>query len=781
METTLPPTATENTRAPIWLNRLYTLAILLALVMTGIVGAEYYVDRHIESAIVCGALAGFVAVLTLSSYVIRRGNYHFGSFLLQSSVFACLLVLSRYSTNVNYTLALIPIISIALSLLYFHRQRPSFLFFFIWLFALIGLLFADSLGYVSHNHAWLLIATVGAIGNAVGLAMGLAWRYESNIEQLGAAASETRNLQNLRTKLEKQVAEGVDEIKQRESRFRAVSELTSDYAFGWQIDKNGNLFSEWATDAIERVTGYSREDFDAKWRNIVHPDDREIFRKRIERILNNETDKSEFRIIHANGEVKWLRAFTRPIYSSKEKRVVQAVGAIQDITSQKQSDERIEQLAFYDALTNLGNRRQWKIWADVALARAQVQHKSLAVMYIDLDRFKAINDTLGHDIGDALLIEVAKRLYTCLEGEDRLARLGGDEFAILMIETDENRAIQVAKRVLSQFDAPFIVRNNTIQARGSIGIALYPRDGENLGALQQHADIAMYRAKTKAERFQIYDPKIKTYVEEQVRLEAELGEAIENGGLTLYYQPILGLKEGNIVKAEVLTRWFHPRKGPIAPSTFIPLAEESGMITLLDRWVTRMGLIQAATWARQGIDVSLSINLSVLTLQDEDIVDYIRDILQRTGAPPDRIVFEVTESAAIRDPEATKRVLTLLRNLGIHVAIDDFGRGYTSLVFLKSLPIDSVKIDMMFVQGIAKGSRDEGVMQAILALGKGLDIVVVAEGVEDQMQLDWLAQNGCDQVQGYFIGRPMPIEQFEQSLQSTVVAKPRVIQRISQK
>jgi diguanylate cyclase (GGDEF)-like protein len=429
----------------------------------------------------------------------------------------------------------------------------------------------------------------------------------------------------------------------------------------------------------------------------------------------------------------------------------------------------------------LGNRRQWKIWADVALARAQVQRKLLAVMYIDLDRFKAINDTLGHDIGDALLIEVAKRLYTCLEGEDRLARLGGDEFAILMIETDENRAIQVAKRVLSQFDAPFIVRNNTIQARGSIGIALYPRDGENLGALQQHADIAMYRAKTKAERFQIYDPKIKTYVEEQVRLEAELGEAIENGGLTLYYQPILGLKEGGIVKAEVLTRWFHPRKGPIAPSTFIPLAEESGMITLLDRWVTRMGLIQAATWARQGIDVSLSINLSVLTLQDEDIVDYIRDILQRTGAPPDRIVFEVTESAAIRDPEATKRVLTLLRNLGIHVAIDDFGRGYTSLVFLKSLPIDSVKIDMMFVQGIAKGSRDEGVMQAILALGKGLDIVVVAEGVEDQMQLDWLAQNGCDQVQGYFIGRPMPIEQFEQSLQSAVVAKPRVIQRISQK
>jgi diguanylate cyclase (GGDEF)-like protein/PAS domain S-box-containing protein len=780
METTLPPTATDNTHAPIWLNRLYTLAILLALVMSGIVGAEYYVDRHIESAIVCGALAGFVAVLILSSNMIRRGNYRFGLFLLQSSVFACLLVLSRYSTNVIYTLTLIPIISIVLSLLYFHRQRPSLTFFFLWIFALIGLLFADNLGYVSHPHAWLLIATVGAIGNAVGLAMGLAWRYESNIEQLGAAASETRNLQNLRTKLEKQVAEGVDEIKQRESRFRAVSELTSDYAFGWQIDKNGNLFSEWATDAIERVTGYSREDFDAKWRNIVHPDDREIFRKRIERILNNETDKSEFRIIHANGEVKWLRAFTRPIYSSKEKRVVQAVGAIQDITSQKQSDERIEQLAFYDALTNLGNRRQWKIWADVALARAQVQRKSLAVMYIDLDRFKAINDTLGHDIGDALLIEVAKRLYTCLEGEDRLARLGGDEFAILMIETDENRAIQVAKRVLSQFDAPFIVRNNTIQARGSIGIALYPRDGENLGALQQHADIAMYRAKTKAERFQIYDPKIKTYVEEQVRLEAELGEAIENGGLTLYYQPILGLKEGSIVKAEALTRWFHPRKGPIAPSTFIPLAEESGMITLLDRWVTRMGLIQAATWARQGIDVSLSINLSVLTLQDEDIVDYIRDILQRTGAPPDRIVFEVTESAAIRDPEATKRVLTLLRNLGIHVAIDDFGRGYTSLVFLKSLPIDSVKIDMMFVQGIAKGSRDEGVMQAILALGKGLDIVVVAEGVEDQMQLDWLAQNGCDQVQGYFIGRPMPIEQFEQSLQSAVVAKPRVIQRISQ-
>ncbi len=330
----------------------------------------------------------------------------------------------------------------------------------------------------------------------------------------------------------------------------------------------------------------------------------------------------------------------------------------------------------------------------------------------------------------------------------------------MLLDGDEDRAISVAQCVLTQFDAPFNVLGHMIQSRGSVGIAIFPRDGTQINVLQQHADIAMYRAKTKAEHLQVYSPEISKYLDEQVQLEAELGAAIESEQFVLHYQPILRVSSGAIEKAEALVRWNNPKRGPVSPGVFIPLAEESGMIVDIDRWVATAAFKQVAKWLNDGIDASLSINLSVLSLRDGDFVNFAEKLLHRSGVPAQNITFEITESAAIEDPEATSRVLHSLRTLGFQLAIDDFGRGYTSIVFLKKLPVDFVKIDKSFIDGIGRDPKDEGVLRAVIALAKGLEILTVAEGVEHANQLEWLAEHGCDYVQGWHVGKAMPPEQF---------------------
>jgi EAL domain-containing protein (putative c-di-GMP-specific phosphodiesterase class I) len=270
----------------------------------------------------------------------------------------------------------------------------------------------------------------------------------------------------------------------------------------------------------------------------------------------------------------------------------------------------------------------------------------------------------------------------------------------------------------------------------------------------------MYSAKSKAEHYQIYSPDISTYMDQQVQLEAELGAAISNDEFTLHFQPILDINRWSIDKAEALLRWMHPRRGPVSPGVFIPLAEESGMIIDIDRWVVRSAFRQVAEWQRAGQQMSLSINLSVLSLRDKDLISFVSEQLVRTKIPAENITFEITESAAIEDPEATSRVLHSLRQLGFRLAIDDFGRGYTSIVFLKNLPVDFVKIDKSFVDGIGQGPKEEGVLRAVISLAKSLDIWTVAEGVEQTSQLEWLAAHGCDFIQGWHIGKATTAHDF---------------------
>jgi diguanylate cyclase (GGDEF)-like protein/PAS domain S-box-containing protein len=515
---------------------------------------------------------------------------------------------------------------------------------------------------------------------------------------------------------------------------------------------------DWSTNTFARLTGYTEVEIDARGglESLVHPEDRTAFIAGYGAIAANRSRNVEFRIIDAHGQTRWLFLSIRPVWSESEQRVVQALGAFQDITERKRYEEQISQLAFYDSLTSLGNRRLLLDRLTRFVEDPPTESHILTVIYLDLDRFKLVNDTLGHEIGDALLIQVAERLRACVRDGDLLTRLGGDEFAVVLPSTNEEQAACVAQRMLDQFDPPFQVAGQDVRVGISVGIACYPRDGEQVGTLLQHADIAMYAAKAQGNRYRIYHPTLHTYREEQLQIESDLRAAIDNDDLTLHYQPIRDLRTNTIERVEALVRWIHPTRGPISPGVFIPIAEESGLIRALDRWVLRAGMMQAACWAQSDTPLVVAVNLSTVSLQERDLTAYVRACLAETGAPSSHLVIEITESAAMRDPSTTIGILNELRGMGTQIALDDFGRGYASLNYLASLPVDTVKVDREFVAEIGVNQKHEGVLRALITLCRSLGLTVVAEGVETDAQLRWLMAEGYDQAQGYFIGRPAP-------------------------
>jgi diguanylate cyclase (GGDEF)-like protein/PAS domain S-box-containing protein len=752
------PAAQRLVHEPDWLRRVHIVAIFGSFAVSVLALLTYLSFEQTQPVLrMTLSSFGFTGLMIGVRAMVRNGSVTRASLLMHVGLFLFSCAMAVFDRSGWRILLFVPWAAVAVSHIQLHQAQVRFLPTILWCTAALVLTFTEKLGLVPGSPWVAGIGWINMFANAIGVMFSLSWRYNMSVAQLTKATDANRLLKAANADLESMVEASTEDLIERELRFRTVSELTSDYAFGWTITRDQRIISEWSTEAIVLVTGYTREEFESNWRKIVHPEDHEIYEKRLLRTLANETNEAEFRIFYKGGdEIRWLHAKTRPIWSDKEKRVVKAVGAIVNITERRDKEDRIEQLAYYDALTGFGNRSVWKAWTNTALLRARVSESNLCILYLDLDRFKAVNDTLGHDVGDGLLKEVSKRMFSCIGANDRLARLGGDEFAILLLDAQEQHAMDVARCVQSQFVAPFSVRGHTIQSRCSIGIACFPRDGATISQLQQNAEIAMYRAKTRTDRIQVYSPDISMFMDEQVQLEAELGAAIEREQFVLYFQPILDLNSGTIVKAEVLMRWQHPTRGFVSPGVFIPLAEESGMIVDIDRWVIQASFDQVSRWRQQGIDAAVSINVSALTLRDGDFLNYVRDALSHYGTPPENITFEITESAAIEDPEATSRVLHSLRHMGFMLAMDDFGRGYTSIVFLKDLPVHYVKIDKSFVDGIGRDAKDEGVLRAVLALAKGLEILTVAEGVEHGHQLEWLAAHGCDFVQGWHIGKAVP-------------------------
>jgi diguanylate cyclase (GGDEF)-like protein len=380
----------------------------------------------------------------------------------------------------------------------------------------------------------------------------------------------------------------------------------------------------------------------------------------------------------------------------------------------------------------------------------------VAVLYVDLDEFKSVNDRHGHAAGDAVLSESARRMTDVIRDGDVVARLGGDEFGVLLAElAEEEDAVRVAKRLLNALERSIWLRQQPVHVGASIGIAIFPRDGQTYEEVMKHADIAMYRAKAEQVGLQFYRPELSIHTRERLLLEDELRRGIEEGKLSLHFQPIYHLREHRVVGAEALTRWPHHRRDDVAPPEFIPIAEETGLIAAIDRLAVVGAVRMAGEWSDGGWDGWVSANLSARSLAEPGMSRFVGDLLAERALDPARIAVEITESAAMRNPAGTAEILNQLRDIGVQIALDDFGMGYSSLAYLKRFPVDILKLDKHFVRGIGVDAKDERMIEGVIALAHGLGIQVLAEGVEEEQQLDWLVDQGCDMIQGFLIGAPV--------------------------
>ncbi|WP_263261078.1 EAL domain-containing protein [Pseudomonas sp. RIT-PI-S] len=439
-----------------------------------------------------------------------------------------------------------------------------------------------------------------------------------------------------------------------------------------------------------------------------------------------------------------------------------------DISERKASEQRIHRLAYYDALTHLPNRTLFQDRLFTALQQAERQKAWVVLMFLDLDRFKPINDSLGHAAGDRMLKDMAMRLLACVDEDDTVARMGGDEFTLLLQprgsrEAALNRAIHVAEEILGNLHAPFVLENREFFVTASIGIALSPQDGSELSQLMKNADTAMYHAKERGKNnFQFYQADMNASALERLELESDLRHALEQKEFVLYYQPQLSGDGKRLTGAEALLRWRHPRRGLVPPQDFIPVLEELGLVVDVGDWVLTEACRQLKAWHQAKVRVpKVSVNISARQFSDGQLGKRIAHILNETGVPPACLELELTESILMREVNEAMHILDNLKVLGLSIAVDDFGTGYSSLNYLKQFPIDVLKIDRTFVDGLPEGEQDAQIARAIIAMAHSLNLAVIAEGVETHEQLDFLREHGCDEVQGYLFGRPMQANRFE--------------------
>ncbi|MCM5678151.1 PAS-domain containing protein [Schlegelella sp. S2-27] len=548
-------------------------------------------------------------------------------------------------------------------------------------------------------------------------------------------------------------------LRESEARFRSLTELSSDWF--WEQDSElrftrleGRHMSG-DDSALQAELGRTWWDlgFDVEggWdalREILAR--RETFR---EAVMRRTLDSGDVRHVRVSGE---------PIVDSAG-RFVGYRGIGRDITQQKQAEERIQYLATHDSLTALPNRAWFSELLNLALHTARRYDRKLAVLFIDLDRFKIINDTLGHEAGDTLLREVAKRLAHCLRASDVVARLGGDEFVVMVQEVDEpEQAAAVARKILAEVIEPIVVMGQPCRVTASVGICLYPTDGPDEQTLMKNADIAMYQAKEEGKNnYQFYSKEIKTLSLERLALESSLRTALQRGEFSLHYQAKLDLHKETITGVEALLRWNSAELGPVSPTQFIPIAEQTGLIVPIGKWVLRTACAQSVEWQRQGLPpVCVAVNISARQFSHEDLLEDVAGALRDTGMDPSLLELELTEGMVMHNTERAVRLLSDIKKMGVRIAIDDFGTGYSSLAQIKRFPIDALKVDRSFIRDLATDSADRAITEAIIAMGKTLSLTVVAEGVETQEQQTFLRDRACDEMQGYYFSKPVSAEDF---------------------
>ena len=428
----------------------------------------------------------------------------------------------------------------------------------------------------------------------------------------------------------------------------------------------------------------------------------------------------------------------------------------------RRADKRIQVLANYDTVTGLPNRNLLNDRLAQAINFSRRYEKPIGILFIDLDDFKIVNDSLGHDTGDRLLKQLGERLKACVRDSDTVARLGGDEFVIIAAGLDHPDSLAfIAGKVTDSLARPFILNSHELFVSSSIGIAVYPKDGQDEHTLLKNADSAMYHAKKRGKNnFQFYASAMNQTSLERLSLTNDLHHALERIEFQLHYQPQIELKTGKIIGVEALLRWNHPKHGMVSPARFIPLAEETRLILPISKWILKTACTQAAAWNKQGYALTMAINLSTLEMEDTGLIDVVADTLKKTGMNPKNLELELTENILIQHPENIYKTFEQLRAMGVRMAIDDFGTGYSSLSYLSKLPIDKLKIDKSFVQDINEDANDRSIVEAIISMAHSLRLKAIAEGVETPEQADVLKRLNCDECQGYLFGRPMPAEEI---------------------
>jgi diguanylate cyclase (GGDEF)-like protein/PAS domain S-box-containing protein len=505
-------------------------------------------------------------------------------------------------------------------------------------------------------------------------------------------------------------------------------------------------------------------------RDLTHPGDWESNALQFRALVAGETDRYhvEKRYLHADGHIVWVTVSASCVRDD-EGRPLHLIGQIEDVTERRQMRERLAHAAVHDQLTGLPNRVLFMDRLELALSRAQRDHHRVALMFLDLDRFKLINDSFGHETGDRMLVRVAHRLGGALRAVDTLARFGGDEFTVLCEVTDKAEALEVAERLVKTMEKPLTLSGTELFVSVSLGLALSDSGRESGPEMLRNADVAMYRAKERGpSRIEVYRTDDETSTIRRLRTSNELHRALERDELELYYQPMVDLHDGQMVGIEALCRWHHPTRGLLLPGEFIGLAEDSGLIVQLGAWVLRQACCQAAQWhdvrTLAGEDpgrLNISVNVSAQQLADPSFPRQVASALTESGLDPDKLWLEITESTLMSTGDVNVAALAALRALGLHLEIDDFGTGYSSLSYLKRLPVEVLKVDQSFVDELDCDSDDVAIVRAIVGLGESLGLAIVAEGVERPAQADVLMSLGCVLAQGYLFGFPQPTSALE--------------------
>jgi diguanylate cyclase (GGDEF)-like protein/PAS domain S-box-containing protein len=560
-----------------------------------------------------------------------------------------------------------------------------------------------------------------------------------------------------------------------ESKYGPLAEGVPSVAYVYEPGVNGQCL--YISPSIERVLGYSQECWIADgglWDRLLHPED-------ADRVISNEVDcaKSgealvqEYRLSRADGRIVWIRDEMTVVRGESDSELPLFFGVFLDVSDRKRMEAELERLALYDSLTGLPNRALFTDRLTHAIGRRGRNHTT-AVYFLDVDRFKRINDSLGHGAGDEVLREVAARIQRTIRPEDTVARFGGDEFTVLCESVGGVlEAVGVADRLQRELAEPVYAGGAELRLSASIGIAMAEPGDEMSGSrLVEDADAAMYRAKERGgARTELFDMAMRERAVEELSIEQELQSGLERGELRLFYQPIVNLDNGEMIGAEALIRWQHPERGLLTPDKFLPVAEESGLIVQVGSWAVGEACRRLRDWDRRnghGSPFGLAVNLSARELTHPDVVTTVLNAVRRSALDPHRLTIEVTESTAMADRETGFRALRELSAAGVRIAIDDFGTGYSSLDHLREMPADILKIDRSFVAGMAANSPDSALVAAAIAMGRALEMEVVAEGIETTEQVADLRELACPLGQGYLFARPLPPEELDGLLEADV-------------